>query len=257
MKTIDQYNFKNKRALIRVDFNVPQDKNLNVTDSTRIMAVKPTIDKILKDGGKVILITHLGRPKGQIVSNLSLKNITNKVSEILGVKVIFNENTIGKETVEQSNNLNSNEILLLENVRFYSGEEKGGEEFAKELAKLGDIYVNDAFGAAHRAHASTTVVAKYFKEKCFGYLMANEIESLNKVIQTERKPITAIIGGSKVSSKISIIENILPVIDNLIIGGGMIFTFIKSNGGKIGNSLVENDYLETALTIIKKAKLYN
>jgi phosphoglycerate kinase len=254
MKTINDYNFRGKKALIRVDFNVPQNEKLEVTDTTRILAAKPTIDKILQDGGSVILMTHLGRPKGKFVEEMSLKPIVNKISEVLGVEVQFCSESVGEKAIESANKLEFGQVLLLENLRFHIEEEKGDKKFAEELAKLGDIYVNDAFGTAHRAHASTAIIANYFQSKCFGYLMAKELESIDKVIHIGKHPITAIIGGSKVSSKISIIENILPFIDNLIIGGGMIFTFIKAKGGKIGNSLVEEDYLQTALSIIEKAE---
>lgn len=254
MKTINDFNFSGKKALIRVDFNVPQNDKLEVTDTTRILAAKPTIDKILQDGGSVILMTHLGRPKGKFIREMSLKHIVNKVSEVLGVEVNFCSDSIGENAIKSAKELKSGQVLLLENLRFHLEEEKGDEKFAEELAKLGDIYVNDAFGTAHRDHASTAIIANYFQNKCFGYLMAKELESIDKVISTGKHPITAIIGGSKVSSKISIIENILPFIDNLIIGGGMIFTFIKAKGGKIGNSLVEEDYLKMALTIIEKAE---
>ena len=245
MKTINDYNFKNKKALIRVDFNVPQDENLNVTDDTRIRAAQPTITKILNDGGAVILMSHLGRPKGEFNAKFSLKNIASKVSEILGVNVIVAEDVIGQDAQEKVNQLKSGEVLLLENVRFHAEEEKGEHEFAKALAQFGDIYVNDAFGTAHRAHASTAIVAEFFPEnKCFGLLMEQELTAINKVLADGEKPVTAILGGAKVSSKITIINNILPVIDNLLIGGGMTYTFVKAKGGKIGNSSVENDKLD-------------
>ncbi|MCP9199307.1 phosphoglycerate kinase [Gramella sp. GC03-9] len=253
MKTIDDYNFKNKRALIRVDFNVPLNEDLQVTDTERIEAAKPTIIKILEDGGSVVLMSHLGRPKGK-ESKYSLQHIVKKLSEIIGVKVQFVEDCIGPEVEEAANELKPGHILLLENLRFYDEETAGDEEFAKKLSKLGNIYVNDAFGTAHRAHASTTVVAKFFEEKCFGYLMTKEIESLDKVLHSEEKPVTAILGGAKVSSKITVIENILDKIDHLIIGGGMTYTFIKAQGGHIGNSLVEDDKQKLALEILKKAK---
>ncbi|MUP45131.1 phosphoglycerate kinase [Gramella sp. BOM4] len=253
MKTIDDYNFKNKQALIRVDFNVPLDDDLQVTDPERIEAAKPTIIKILEDGGSVVLMSHLGRPKGR-ESKYSLQHIVKKLSEIIGVKVQFVEDCIGAEVEEAAGELEPGHILLLENLRFYDEETAGDEEFAKKLSKLGDIYVNDAFGTAHRAHASTTVVAKFFEEKCYGYLMAKEIKSLDKVLHSEEKPVTAILGGAKVSSKITVIENILDKIDHLIIGGGMTYTFIKAQGGNIGNSLVEEDKQKLALEILKKAK---
>ncbi|MCM4155011.1 phosphoglycerate kinase [Gramella sp. AN32] len=253
MKTIDDYNFENKRALIRVDFNVPLNDEMEVTDANRIEAAKPTIIKILEDGGSIVLMSHLGRPKGK-ENKYSLQHIVNKVSEVLGVEVKFVEDSIGDEVENAANNLKSGEILLIENLRFHEEETEGDEEFAKKLSLLGDIYVNDAFGTAHRAHASTTVVAKYFEDKCFGYLMAKEIESLEKVLNSNEKPVTAVLGGAKVSSKITVIENILDKIDHLIIGGGMTYTFIKAQGGKIGNSLVEDDKQELALEILKKAK---
>jgi phosphoglycerate kinase len=255
MITVNDINFLDKKAIIRVDFNVPQDENLKVTDNTRIVAAKPTIDKILNDGGSVILMTHLGRPKGGFENKYSLKHIVDEVSKVLGQKVIFVEDCIGEIAEAAIKNLNSKEIALLENLRFYKEEEAGDKEFASKLSKLGDIYVNDAFGTAHRAHASTAIIADYYPEnKCFGLLMAKELESIQKVLKSEEKPVTAIIGGSKVSSKITIIENMLPAVDNLIIGGGMAYTFIKAKGGKIGNSICEDDYLETALQIIDAAQ---
>lgn len=258
MQTIDHFNFQGKKALIRVDFNVPQDENLKVTDSTRIQAAKPTISKILNDGGSVILMTHLGRPKGGFEDKYSLKHIASKVSEILGVQVIVAEDVVGEDAQNKAHNLKAGEVLLLENVRFHAEEEKGDKEFAKQLASLGDVYVNDAFGTAHRAHASTAVIAEYFpKAKCFGYLMKQELEAINKVLKSGEKPVTAILGGAKVSSKITIIDNILPAVDNLIIGGGMTYTFIKAKGGQIGKSLVEDDKLELALDILKQAEAHN
>ncbi|SKC00117.1 phosphoglycerate kinase [Soonwooa buanensis] len=255
MKTIKDFNFSGKKALVRVDFNVPQDDNLNVSDNTRIVAVKPTVDKILADGGSVILMTHLGRPKGEVNDKYSLKNIVSEVSKVLGKEVKFVEESIGEKAEEAAAALQAGEILLLENLRFHAEEEKGDEVFAEQLSKLGDAYVNDAFGTAHRAHASTAVIAKFFPStKFFGLLMAKELEAIDKVLKSGQKPVTAILGGSKVSTKITIIENILPAIDNLIIGGGMAFTFIKALGGKIGNSLVEDDKLQLALEILEKAK---
>lgn len=254
MKTIDNFNFKGKKALIRVDFNVPVNENFEVTDTTRIEAAKPTIDKILKDGGSVILMTHFGRPKGK-EDKYSLRHIVDTVSKVLGVAVKFSEDCIGEIAQKKASELKEGEVLLLENVRFYPEEEKGDEAFAEKLAKLGDVYVNDAFGTAHRAHASTTIVAKFFPNaKCFGYLLAKEIESIDKVMKTGEKPVTAILGGSKVSSKITIIENILPKVNNMIIGGGMAYTFIKALGGKVGDSICENDKLDLALEILDKAK---
>ena len=254
MKTINNVDFKGKKAIIRVDFNVPLDENFKVTDATRIEAAKPTIDKILNDGGSVILMSHLGRPKGT-EEKYSLKHIVDKVSEVLGKEILFSDDCIGDEAHSKSSNLQPNQILLLENLRFYKEEEAGDEAFAKKLASLGDIYVNDAFGTAHRAHASTTIIANYFpNDKYFGLLLAKEIESINKVLNESVKPVTAILGGSKVSSKITIIENILDKIDHMIIGGGMTFTFIKALGGNIGNSICEDDKMELALEILKQAK---
>lgn len=254
MKTLKDFNFNNKKAIIRVDFNVPLDAEFNVTDATRIEAAKPTIDKILADGGSVILMSHLGRPKGA-EEKYSLKHILKKASEILGVEVKFAENCIGEAAQTAAANLKAGEVLLLENLRFHKEEEAGDVAFSKELASLGDIYVNDAFGTAHRAHASTTIIAQFFpNDKCFGALLAKEIESIDKVLKDSEKPVTAVLGGSKVSSKITVIENILDKVNHLIIGGGMTFTFIKALGGKIGNSLCEDDKMELALEILAKAK---
>ena len=254
MKTLNDFDFKNKKAIIRVDFNVPLDENFNVTDATRIEAAKPTIDAILAQGGSVILMSHLGRPKG-VEEKYSLKHILKTASEILGVPVQFASNCIGEEAATASAKLQAGEVLLLENLRFHSEEEAGDVAFAKELASLGDIYVNDAFGTAHRAHASTTIIAQFFPtEKCFGTLLAKEIESLNKVLKNSEKPVTAVLGGSKVSSKITVIENILDKVDHMIIGGGMTFTFVKALGGKMGNSICEDDKQELALEILRLAK---
>ena len=254
MKTLHDFDFKNKKAIIRVDFNVPLDENFNVTDATRIEAAKPTIDAILKQGGSVILMSHLGRPKG-VDAQFSLKHILNTTATVLGVPVQFVSNCTGAEAKEAAKKLQSGEVLLLENLRFHSEEEAGDVAFAKELASLGDIYVNDAFGTAHRAHASTTIIAQFFPTaKCFGLLLAKEIESLNKVLKNSEKPVTAILGGSKVSSKITVIENILDKVDHMIIGGGMTFTFVKALGGKIGNSICEDDKQELALEILRLAK---
>lgn len=254
MKTLQDFNFKNKKALIRVDFNVPLDENFNVTDATRIEAAKPTIDKILNDGGSVILMSHLGRPKG-VEEKYSLKHILKTASEILGVEVKFAKDCIGAEAKSASESLKPGEVLLLENLRFHNEEEAGDVAFAKELASLGDIYVNDAFGTAHRAHASTTIIAQFFpNDKCFGILLAKEIESLNRVLKNSEKPVTAVLGGSKVSSKITVIENILDKVDHMIIGGGMTFTFVKAQGGKIGDSICEDDKQELALEILRLAK---
>jgi phosphoglycerate kinase len=254
MKTVNDFNFNNKKAIIRVDFNVPLDENFNVTDATRIEAAKPTIDKILADGGSVILMSHLGRPKG-VEEKYSLKHILKTASAILGVPVQFAANCVGAEAKAASEKLQSGEVLLLENLRFHAEEEAGDLAFAKELASLGDIYVNDAFGTAHRAHASTTIIAQFFpNDKCFGTLLAKEIESLNKVLKNSVKPVTAVLGGSKVSSKITVIENILDKVDHMIIGGGMTFTFVKALGGKIGDSICEDDKQELALEILRLAK---
>jgi phosphoglycerate kinase len=254
MKTINDFNFKDKKAIIRVDFNVPLDENFNVTDATRIEAAKPTIDKILADGGSVILMSHLGRPKG-VERKYSLGHIVKKASEILGQTVYFAPDCIGTEAEKAVSNLQPGQILLLENLRFYKEEEAGDVDFAKQLASLGDIYVNDAFGTAHRAHASTTIIAQFFPtEKCFGLLLAREIESLNKVLKDSVKPVTAVLGGSKVSSKITVIENILDKVDHMIIGGGMTFTFVKALGGKVGDSICEDDKQELALEILRLAK---
>ena len=257
MYTLNDFNFKNKKALIRVDFNVPINDAFEVTDATRINSGKPTIIKILEDGGSCILMSHLGRPKGK-QEEFSLKHIVNTVEDVLGVEVLFVNDCIGVEAEKAAKNLQSGQILLLENLRFHKEEEQGDKAFAKSLSQLGDIYVNDAFGTAHRAHASTTIIAQFFEgRKCFGKLLAKEIESIDKVMQTGEKPVTAILGGAKVSSKITIIDNILDKIDHLIIGGGMTFTFIKAQGGSIGNSLVEDDKLELASEILKKADAKN
>ena len=258
MKTINDFNFKDKKALVRVDFNVPQSADLKVTDNTRIVAAKPTIEKILNDGGSVILMTHLGRPKGKVSEEFSLKNIVPEIENVLGKEVKFCPDCMGEDATNMTGNLQPGEVLLLENLRFYNEEEKGDQDFAEKLSKYADAYVNDAFGTAHREHASTAVIAQYFPStKFFGLLMAKELEAIDKVLRSGEKPITAVIGGSKVSSKITIIENMLPAVDNLIIGGGMAFTFIKALGGTIGNSLVEEDKMTLALEILSKAKAQN
>ncbi len=257
MKTLQDFNFNNKKAIIRVDFNVPLDENFKVTDDTRITSAKPTIDKILADGGSVILMSHLGRPKGK-EDQFSLEHILAKTSEILGLNVQFATDCRGEIAKKAAEDLKPGEVLLLENLRFYPEEEAGDVVFAKELASLGDIYVNDAFGTAHRAHASTTIIAQFFpNNKCFGLLLAKEIESLNRVLNNSVKPVTAVLGGSKVSSKITVIENILDKVDHMIIGGGMTFTFVKALGGKIGNSICEDDKQELALEILRLAKQKN
>jgi len=257
MKTLNDFNFDGKKAIIRVDFNVPLDDELNVTDITRIKSAKPTIIKILEDGGSCILMSHLGRPKGR-EEKFSLKHIVNKAEDVLGVEIKFSKDCIGEEATEAASNLKAGEILLLENLRFHEEEKLGDVNFAKQLSELGDIYVNDAFGTAHRAHASTTIIAQFFKDsKCFGFLLEKEIQSIKKVMETGDKPVCAVLGGAKVSSKITIIDNILDKIDHLIIGGGMTFTFVLSQGGSIGNSLVEEDKLELAKSILDKAKSKN
>jgi phosphoglycerate kinase len=257
MKTINDFNFEDKKALIRVDFNVPLNDAFEVTDATRIKSAKPTIIKILEDGGSCILMSHLGRPKG-VQDEFSLRHIVNTVEEVIGVEVIFVSDCIGEEAETASANLEPGQILLLENLRFHDEEKQGDINFAKALSMLGDIYVNDAFGTAHRAHASTTVIAQFFDgNKCFGSLLAKEIESIAKVMESGEKPVLAILGGAKVSSKITIIENILDKVDHLIIGGGMTFTFVKAQGGQIGDSICEDDKMKLALEIIKQAETKN
>ncbi len=258
MKTMNSYNFAGKRAIIRVDFNVPLNSDFKITDDTRIRAAIPTIQKILADGGSVILMSHLGRPKEGPTDKYSLRHLLTDISDKLGVAVQFAPYCIGADAIRMASALKSGQVLLLENLRFYKEEEKGDEAFASKLAALADVYVNDAFGTAHRAHASTTIIAKFFpEEKLFGYVMENEVKSIDKVMVGAHKPFTAILGGAKVSSKITIIENLLGKVDNLIIGGGMTFTFIKALGGKIGNSLVEDDYLDMARNILSEAKKKN
>ena len=253
MKTINDFNFENKKALIRVDFNVPLNEDFEVTDDTRIQAAKPSIIKVLEDGGSAVLMSHLGRPKG-VQDEFSLRHIVDKVADVIGVEVKYVANCVGQEAEDAVASLNPGEVLLLENLRFHPAETKGDVHFAEQLSKLGDIYVNDAFGTAHRAHASTTIVAQFFPgKKCFGTLLAKEIESIDKVLRSGEKPVTAVLGGSKVSSKITIIENIQDTVDHLIIGGGMTYTFIKAQGGQIGDSICEDDKQELALEILKKA----
>lgn len=254
MLTIDNFNFKDLKALIRVDFNVPLDEQFRVTDTNRIEAAKPTIIKILEDGGSAVLMSHLGRPKGKVNPDMSLAHIVDAVSDCLGVSVKFVPDCVGQKAEEAVAALQSGEVLLLENLRFYNEEEAGDPSFAEKLAKLGDIYVNDAFGTAHRAHASTTIIASYFPEKkCFGYLLAKEIKAIDAVMKSGEKPVTAILGGSKVSSKITIIENILDKIDHLIIGGGMTYTFKLAQGGTVGDSICEPDQTKLALSILEQA----
>ncbi|MEN8188099.1 MAG: phosphoglycerate kinase [Bacteroidota bacterium] len=253
MKTLNDINFENKKALIRVDFNVPLNEKLEVTDTTRIQAAKPTILKVLEDGGSAILMSHLGRPKG-VEEKFSLKHIAQTVSEVIGVQVKFVNNCIGDDVEKAAAELENGEVLLLENLRFHPEEKAGDKDFAEKLSRLGDVYVNDAFGTAHRAHASTTIIAQFFPEnKCFGFLLAKEIESLNAVLNDSQKPVTAIIGGAKVSSKIDVIKNIMDKVDNIIIGGGMAYTFIKVKGGKIGDSICEDDKLDVAQDILNLA----
>jgi len=257
MPTLNDFNFENKKALIRVDFNVPLNNEFMVTDATRIHAAKSTIIKVLEDGGSAILMSHLGRPKGK-EDQFSLGHIVEKVIEILGVQVKFVDDCVGEKVAKAVSELEPGEILLLENLRFYEEEKAGDKNFAEQLSNFGDIYVNDAFGTAHRAHASTAIIAEFFpNKKCFGNLLAREIESIHKVLNDNEKPVTAILGGAKVSSKIGVIENILDKVDHIIIGGGMTFTFIKALGGSIGSSLVEKDKQELALSILTKAKAKN
>ena len=271
MSKFTDYNFKGLKALVRVDFNVPLDANFNITDDNRMAATIPTIKKILADGGSVILMSHFGRPKDGPTDKYSLKHLVKHLYELLnsndagsssghgGVKVFFADDCIGEQAYLTANILRPGEVLLLENLRFYKEEEKGDEAFAEKLSKLGDVYVNDAFGTAHRAHASTAVIAKYFvaDKRMFGLLMEGEVVSAEKVLHHSEKPFTAIIGGAKVSDKILIIENLLERATDIIIGGGMAYTFLKARGGKIGNSLCEDDRLQTALDILEKAKQKN
>jgi phosphoglycerate kinase len=255
MQTIDNFNFTDKKALIRVDFNVPLDAQNQITDTTRIDATIPTITKILNSGGSVILMSHLGRPKGGPEEKFSLKHIIPYLSKKLNRPVKFADDCIGQSAKDLAGSLQPGEVLLLENLRFYKEEEKGDRDFAGKLAVLGDMYVNDAFGTAHRAHASTAVIAEFFPHtKMFGYVMANEIINIDKCIKDGKRPITAILGGAKVSTKIEIINHLMDKVDNLIIGGGMMFTFIKAQGGEIGASLVEDDFLDMAKNIIDTAK---
>ena len=256
MQTIDNFNFKDIKALIRVDFNVPLDDAYHITDTSRIDATLPTIRKIINDGGSVILMSHLGRPKGGPEEKFSLKHLVPYLSEQLNCPVLFADDCIGESAQKLAAGLKKGEILLLENLRFYKEEEKGDEDFAKKLSALGDFYVNDAFGTAHRAHASTTVIAKFFpKTKTFGYVMAHEVGNLNKVLKEARHPFTAILGGAKVSGKIEIINHLMDKVDNLIIGGGMMFTFIKALGGEVGNSLIEEELLDLSRNIVEGAKM--
>lgn len=255
MKTMDTTSFAGKKALIRVDFNVPLDDDFKITDDTRITAALPTVRKVLKDGGAVILMSHLGRPKSGPEHKFSLCHLVPHLSHLLGVSVKFAEDCVGEKALNAAAALKMGDVLLLENLRFHKEEEAGDVAFSKQLAQLGDIYVNDAFGTAHRAHASTTIVAEFFpNDKLFGYLLAEEIESIDKVLKNSEKPVTAVMGGAKVSSKISIITNLIDRVDHIIIGGGMSFTFAKALGGTVGKSLIEDDYLEMAKQILKDAE---
>ena len=255
MQTINSYDFKGKKALIRVDFNVPLNENFVITDDTRIQAALPTIRKIMKDGGSPVIMSHFGRPKNGPEDKFSMRHLVGHLSDLLGVEVKLAPDCVGEEVKAMAAALKPGEVLLLENLRFHKGEEKGDEEFAKQLADNGDCWVNDAFGTAHRAHASTAVIARFFpNDKMFGYLIESEVESLDKVVKNPQRPLTAIMGGAKVSSKITIIENLLSKVDNLILGGGMTYTFVKANGGSVGNSICEDDFLETAKNIEKLAK---
>jgi phosphoglycerate kinase len=254
VKNVDSLSFAGKKALVRVDFNVPLNEDFSVSDDTRIQAAVPTIKKILKDGGSAILMSHLGRPKGGPEEKYSLKHILSAVEAALGTKVQFASDCIGTEAESKAASLKSGEVLLLENLRFYKEEEKGDKDFAGNLAKLGDVYVNDAFGTAHRAHASTAVIAEFFKNKVAGYLMESELTNADKVLGNPESPYTAIMGGAKIADKILIIERLLDVVDNLIIGGGMSYTFAKAQGGLIGNSLLEADKMDFVLELMEKAK---
>jgi len=255
MRTMDNYSFSGKKALIRVDFNVPLDDSFEITDDTRIRAAVPTIKKILKDGGSVILMSHLGRPKSGPEDKFSLKHLVKHIADLLGVPVLFANDCVGDVAEKAAADLKAGEVLLLENLRFHKEEEKGDRDFSEKLSRLGDVYVNDAFGTAHRAHASTTVVAEFFPDdKMFGYLLAAEIESVDRVLKKAERPFTAVMGGAKVSSKISIITNLLDNVDHIVIGGGMTFTFVKAQGGNVGSSLVEDDFIETAKQILKDAE---
>ena len=254
MKTVDNFNFNQKRALVRVDFNVPLNEKFEITDDTRLKAVIPTVNKILDDGGSVILMSHLGRPKKGPEEKFSLKHLIPYLSDTFDREVKFANDCIGAEAEQKAQNLASGEILLLENLRFHKEEEAGDKEFARKLSELGDVYVNDAFGTAHRAHASTAIIAEFFDNKVAGYVMQAEVENARQVLENAQKPFTAIMGGAKISDKILLIEKLLDKVDNLIIGGGMSYTFFKALGGKVGNSLVEEDKIDLAKNLIQKAK---
>ena len=255
MQTIHNYDFSGKKALIRVDFNVPLNENFEITDDTRIRAALPTIKKVMEAGGSPVIMSHFGRPKSGPEDKFSMRHLVAHLSNLLGVDVKLAPDCVGEEVKKMTADLKPGEVLMLENLRFHAGETKGDEEFAKQLAENGDCWINDAFGTAHRAHASTAVIAKFFpNDKMFGYLIESEVESLDKVVKNPKRPFTAIMGGAKVSSKITIIENLLSSVDNLIIGGGMTYTFVKANGGEVGNSICEPDFFDTARNIEKLAK---
>ncbi len=258
MQKIENYEFDSKKVLIRVDFNVPLDENFNISDDTRIKKAIPTIRKVIDNGGSAIVMSHLGRPKGKVQEKFSLKHIVKHLSELLSEKVKFANDCIGDEVKNMAKNLKKGEVLLLENLRFHAEEKKGDENFAKQLSELADVYINDAFGTAHRAHASTTIVGKFFKQdKMFGYIMENELKNLDKVLTDVHRPYTAIIGGAKVSTKITVIKNLLNKVDNLIIGGAMAFTFVKADRGNVGNSLIEEEFIDKIPEIYKLAKKNN
>ena len=257
MKTIDNFSFKGKRALIRVDFNVPLNDSFVIQDDSRMTASLPTIKKVLNDGGSVVLMSHLGRPKNGPENKFSLKHLVPHLKKITGVDVMFSDNCISQDAIDASNNLENGKIHLLENLRFYSEETAGNNEFARTLSQHGDVYVNDAFGTAHRSHASTAVIANHFQDKCFGYLMAKEIKNASMLLENPKRPFTAIVGGAKVSDKILIIQNLLNIADHIIIGGGMAYTFKYAQGGTIGNSLFEEERVATCLEILKEAEEKN
>ncbi|MBP5758129.1 MAG: phosphoglycerate kinase, partial [Bacteroidales bacterium] len=258
MKHIKDVNLRGKRVLLRVDFNVPTDENGNITDDTRIRKSLPTMQKLINDGAKTILMSHLGRPKGEFDAKYSLKNVAKRISEILDKEVLFTQSLLGEEVTNMVNNMKEGDVMLLENIRFYKGETDGDMEFAKELAKLGDAYVNNAFGTVHRNHASVALLAELFpNDHYFGFLMEREVETLSYLLGNPERPFTAIIGGSKISGKIDVLENLISKVDNMIIGGGMSYTFTKALGGKIGNSIHEDDKLDVALDLVDKMKKNN
>lgn len=257
MKTVNDYSFSGKRALIRVDFNVPLNEKYQITDDTRIKAALPTLEKIRKEGGSLVLMSHLGRPKGGYEEKYSLAHLVQPLSKLIGEQVLFAEDCIGEKAYEMAAKLRPGQVLLLENLRFYKEEEKGDADFAEKLSKLGNVYVNDAFGTAHRAHASTAVIADFFTDKMVGYIMQAEIENADKVLKNAEKPFVAIMGGSKISDKILIIEQLLDKVDYLLIGGAMSYTFCKALGGEVGNSLVEADKIDLAKELMEKAKQKN